>query len=46
MEYNSLVVVKGKEEADRGWEEGKKEEAVLLKWGCGGSQCDPPHFPF
>ena len=37
MEYNSLVVVKGKEEADRGWEKEKEEEAVLLKWRCGGS---------
>jgi len=46
VEYNSLGVVKGKEEADSDGEKKKKEEAVLLKWGCGGSHCDPPHFPF
>ena len=46
MEYNSLVVVKGKEEADRRLG-GKKRGGCVVEIGsAGGHICDRPHFPF
>ena len=47
MEYNSLVVVKGKEEADRGGEKKEKRGGCVVGMrGAGGHICGPPHFPF